>query len=667
MPNVKDFVKQYLGLGWAPVPLDAGTKACTQKGWQRLNVKRNSIDYYFPSEAMNVGVRFRGSLVDIDLDRRGAQMAAVHFFPVTASFGHSGAVTHMLYKSGIKETKKITGPPDRSVILEIRGSETSYTMFPGSVHPNGEEIVWINPPEEIVKVKDTVLFDLAVECACAAMLVEAWPAGGRHDLCLALAGALGKNSWREERIERFVWCVAKEGAGFEGSKPGPARSEIVNCISDTLEKINIKRPVTGLDEIYKVIDPDIVDRICDLLGLVNDWRGEFVVSSNGSVKNTDFNIALVLEKDPELCEKVVYNIRTASPIWTEPSPWGTKGPLDDQFDAIPFVQFLRTKYGIVARADPAFKTLVLASGKRIIDPVVDTLEGLVWDGRSRIDTWLTDYLGVEEDAYSRAIGKAWLISAVARAYEPGCQADYVLVLEGPQGCMKTRTFQTLSFGWYTSLTLERGVDNKTIAEKLRGPWIVELAEVDQMKRSQTAWIKDFITSKYDRYRIPFGRLAQDAPRRCIFGASTNESVYFKDTTGQRRFWPVKVEGLKRQALERDVRVLWAEAVVCYKKGIAWHVDEEIEEIAREVQHERAPDDFLMEQVREFLERDYPGGADVPKIDVYGVLANAHGGSGYAIGRDAKRIMQGLGYTTCRPWKKDGTRRNRVWRKKSEKK
>ncbi len=67
--------------------------------------------------------------------------------------------------------------------------------------------------------------------------------------------------------------------------------------------------------------------------------------------------------------------------------------------------------------------LIACANENIISPVRHYLEDLSWDGTQRVQTWLTAYAGAPNKDFNQSVGRAWLISAVARALNPGCKAD----------------------------------------------------------------------------------------------------------------------------------------------------------------------------------------------------------------------------------------------------
>lgn len=208
-------------------------------------------------------------------------------------------------------------------------------------------------------------------------------------------------------------------------------------------------------------------------------------------------------------------------------------------------------------------------------PVKSYLESLSWDGRKRLDTMMTTLAGAEPDAsgLSNLLGRKWMIQAVARIYEPGCQADATLVMEGEQGLGKSSWFRAL-FGdrWFTDHLPD--LRDKDAMLQLRGVWCVEVSELATLGRSDSAKIKQFLTSRVDRYRDPYGRLVSDWPRTSVFAGTINPGAegYLKDPTGGRRFWPIPIRGnisIGGVAENRDQ--LWAEALTAYRAGELWHV------------------------------------------------------------------------------------------------
>ena len=207
-------------------------------------------------------------------------------------------------------------------------------------------------------------------------------------------------------------------------------------------------------------------------------------------------------------------------------------------------------------------------------PVRDYLQGVAWDGVERLPTLLAVYFGASARsvAYLGEVGQRFMISAVARIFEPGCQADSAVVLEGAQGTFKSSALRTLAGAAWFSDSLPADLSHKDARDHLRGKWIIELSELAQFKRAEIETVKAFLSRRAEQYRPSYGRHEISFPRQCVFAGSTNESEYLIDTTGNRRFWPVRCGSIDLAALERDRDQLWAEAVVSHRLGERWHLD-----------------------------------------------------------------------------------------------
>ena len=230
-----------------------------------------------------------------------------------------------------------------------------------------------------------------------------------------------------------------------------------------------------------------------------------------------------------------------------------------------------------AMVDRAIKDYASSKG---VHPVREYLESLEWDGKPRVTGWLTRYMGVKFETYSAMVGRYWLVSAVARVFEPGCQADHVLILEGKQGVGKSSATRILSVNrkWHFDSSLN--LSSKETPMLLQGKWIVEFQELGAMRRAEGERIKEFFTQHTDKYMKKYSNNETVMPRQCVFIATVNHSQYLQDDTGNRRFWPVVVDQVKFRDLQEDVDQLWAEAHAIYKAGLTcqkcelpWRCDE----------------------------------------------------------------------------------------------
>jgi predicted P-loop ATPase len=257
-----------------------------------------------------------------------------------------------------------------------------------------------------------------------------------------------------------------------------------------------------------------------------------------------------------------------------------------------------------------------AAMENVFNPCTDYLTGIKWDGTKRIDTWLHKYCNAENTTYTTEIGRRWLISAAARALRPGCQVDTVLIMEGAQGVRKSTALRILaSEEWFgDSLPDMASVRASTY---LRGKWIIELAELTAVKRAEVEQVKAFISRREEDFLENYGRIQGYEPRRCVFAGTTNRDDYLRDPTGGRRFWPVKVDKIDTDALQRDRDQLWAEAVAAFHNGEQWHLSEAASKLAQVQQADRAPDDTWEPVVRTYLE-------GLPEVSTKMVLEHALG-------------------------------------------
>lgn len=162
--------------------------------------------------------------------------------------------------------------------------------------------------------------------------------------------------------------------------------------------------------------------------------------------------------------------------------------------------------------------LVAASRRVEVHPLREYLERLEWDREPRFDGWLSTYLGAYPNEYTRAVGRWWLIAAVARAFDPGCQADHMLVLEGKQGVGKSSAVRILAGGWYLGSLPD--IRNKDAALALQGNWIVEIGELDALRGASATRVKDFVSQTVDSYRPPYDRVTIRRPRSSVFVGTT---------------------------------------------------------------------------------------------------------------------------------------------------
>lgn len=341
-----------------------------------------------------------------------------------------------------------------------------------------------------------------------------------------------------------------------------------------------------------------------------NWMGKLAISATtGLPAMTVDNVLIVLEHDPLLRGKLAFDEFANRGLALGALPWdGRAGRRQwTDTDDAGLRHYVERVYRITGK-ERLLDATALCAFKRRINDVQDYLTALEWDGVRRLDALLIDYLGAEDNLYTRAVARKSLAAAVARAMTPGIKYDYMPILTGPQGIGKSTLLRTLGLRWYSdSLSTFEG---KEAREMVQGTWINEIGELNGMTRSEITTIKQFLSQQEDIYREPYGRRTNVYPRRCVFFGTTNDAEFLRDRTGNRRFWPVDVGRARPRKsvfvdLADDVNQIWAEAFVAWQLGEPLYLSGEAEKIAFEQQEEHRESNAKEGIIRGFLERPVP--------------------------------------------------------------
>ena len=419
------------------------------------------------------------------------------------------------------------------------------------------------------------------------------------------------NAWDLVRLHRF----GEQDNGIDPDTPPTKRPSYKAMTALALDDDRVKSQLVT-DRTAEVADD--FDEVTDdqTTETETDWKSKLKFTDKGAIAQTIDNAVLILQNDPKLTGVLAYNEMEHRVVAKRALTWkDTPGQWTDTDDAA-LRHYMERKYGLTGK-DRIFDAVNVVADRRKYHPVRDYLNGCVWDGVPRVDTLLIDYLGAEDNEYTRAVTRKTLVAAVARIFRPGCKFDYILVLRGKQGVGKSTLIAKLGGEWFsdTFTTLQ----GKEAYEQVQGVWIVEVGELAGMRKAEAETIKLFISKQSDRFRQAYGRRIQDYPRQCVFIGTTNETQFLRDTTGNRRFWVVDTPNdpthdLWEELTPETVRQIWAEAVEMYKAGEKLYLSRELEKIAREVQEEYAEENPRAGIVQDYLERLLPEGWD--DLDLY---------------------------------------------------
>ena len=376
---------------------------------------------------------------------------------------------------------------------------------------------------------------------------------------------------------------------------------------------NVFTKITGDEEETQLSETEAALQFEELKEESN-WRDNLDRGAKGKVIATLKSLDLILTNTIEgaIFKKDLFANRVAYGV---DAPWGrTKDTYLEDIDLILAKRWLAdTDFAIEPPSNVMLEATTLLAQRCASHPVREWLEGLKWDGKARVDTWIKDYCeGRADEPYLSEVSRKFLLAMVKRVFEPGCQWDYILVLEGKQGKYKSSIARALaSDKWFMDNLPD--LKDKDAMLNLQGKWLIELGELANVKRSDHNLVKAYLSRRTDTVRPHYGRIMADVPRQSVFIGTVNEGQYLKDPTGNRRFWPVTVGSCDVAGLKEVREQLFAEAMDIYRtKKEVLMLSPSADVQAHDAQDERRIDDDETE-MRDVLQ-DFMDSENAKEID-----------------------------------------------------
>lgn len=593
-----DAALSYAHLGLAVFPLVEGAKnPATAKGFKNASTDEKTVrTWWTRNPNYNIGIACGNGTMVIDLDVDEAKdedgTATLRKWeddngklPETATAVTGRGGLHMLYR--IDGEVRCSANPKLGV--DVRG-DGGYIVAPPSIHPNGTQYAWERDPRkhEIAEADGNVMAFIEFvqgkkddESNKALSVPREIESGGRNNTLFKMACSLQSKGLSNSAI---LAAVMAENA--EKCNPPLSNNEVRRLVESALtkEKGNAEDPTKIKVALSK--------------------------NENGKPHQSISNCIKAIERDDRLAGRFRFNVIAYTKTLTLPVPWDDgegERPIAD-WDYCGLASFLERRYGLMSK-QKAIDAVTEVSMHNRYNPITSWMDGLEWDGEPRMDTLLPCFLGTDMSDYNVAVMRLFMMGAVARAYEPGTKFDYMPVLIGPQGLGKSFFLRKLGHcsDWYCDNF--NTIEGDAAAEKLRGLWIVEMAELLAAKKQRDVEsIKAFLTSQVDTIRPKYARETEQRPRACVFAGTTNNPHFLTDTTGNRRFLPVEC-GINEPAMslfadgaDGYFEQAWAEAVHVYKtERPVLVLDERSAAFAMEKQEQYLEDDPRVGMVQQYLD------------------------------------------------------------------
>ena len=212
--------------------------------------------------------------------------------------------------------------------------------------------------------------------------------------------------------------------------------------------------------------------------------------------------------------------------------------------AMKLCQWMENVYGVLCMAAWRDVMVVISSGLTLRNPVVEHLEkcnaAVSETDPELLETWLLRaFPGLPDTRMTRIYSKKWLIGGVARAIDPGIFIKGMLVLISDQSNGKTSMFRLLGGEFYDSPSTSH-LDSKDATMACHYSWLLELEEMDFLRKTTIEAIKKYLTTDSDKIRLPYGSQMETFHRPCFYAGTANKPDILADTTGNDRFWCIEL-------------------------------------------------------------------------------------------------------------------------------
>lgn len=419
---------------------------------------------------------------------------------------------------------------------------------------------------------------------CVVRIVDTGPPGTRAagwDAADAVA-----EGWTVERLQAFMAQVLPERGAAPDAEPPPQAAGAPDPIPPPRPALRVIEGGAAQRLSPPVEDAEGAER----------WADRYIMA-RGAIRECVANVSLVLHHHVQWRGVLAFDEFAQRVVKRRPAPWEGLAQADDaaqewtDVDDTRAATWISRRCGFVPGSNMLAEAANEAARARPFHPVLDWLNTLRHDGTERIDHWLIDALGCADTPYARRVGRYFLIGMCMRVLRPGCKFDYCLVLEGPQGRLKSSALRLLGGEWFSDIELD--LTHKDSMSNIRGKWLHEFGELGSLARSEELRQKSFLSRQVDEFRPTYGRREIRCPRQLAFSGTTNQWQWNKDPTGGRRFWPVEVGDVDLQVLAGQREQLFAEAFALAQRGERYwpDSDEQRELFDPEQLSREAPDAF----------------------------------------------------------------------------